>query len=310
MFANHLLTSVTAAEPSPPAVDHSRCLRMRYAESSCEHCTAACPSHAIDLSDGLQLHTERCTGCLACTTTCPSGALESSTDFTPLLQAVAQHHHDTFVLGCSRHDANPAHQRLPCLGMLALEHLVTLSAFAASELQLDVSRCPACPASGMLETLERHIAQAATLQPSPHPIRLIHQAEQLRYQQEALDRRGFFNSFRRLAGQGARLILQPAVTNNPALSYADKRLPRRQALLVISKESLAPAAAAELLDRQLSFTPSCTACQCCVRVCPTGALTTVTLDQQPEFLQEHCTGCGLCVEFCLEQAIQLSPTQN
>ena len=58
-------------------------------------------------------------------------------------------------------------------------------------------------------------------------------------------------------------------------------------------------------NHRISFTLDCSACQGCVAICPTGALKTTDRAQHPAFQQDRCTGCGLCVEFCLDQAIRV-----
>lgn len=309
MLADRILASVSQESTSTLTCDLSRCLRMRYSESGCEYCTTVCPSQAIDLSDGLRLHRERCTGCLACTTACPSGTLEASTDFSRLQQALTNHQQDTFVLGCQRNETNQANHQLPCLGMLSLEHLLVLTVATRTALQLDISQCGGCSSKGMLTSLRSHLAQATELQPSSLPIRLISDADQLHYRSETLDRRAFFNSFRRLTALGVKSVLSPPEPELKQRSYADKLLPRRRSLLLTIKDQLAPQAAATV-TYQASFSDACSGCLGCVRICPTGALSTpceqVFQDHTtPVFTADCCTGCGLCVEFCLDQAVTL-----
>lgn len=157
-----------------PVCDPSRCLRMRYNDSACQRCATVCGSQAIDLSDGLRLDRGACSGCLACSTVCPSGALEALEPFNRLLNRLASHTRDSFVLGCSRNQG-PAHHRLPCLGMLAPEHLLTLSSRATCRLQLDCSGCGDCPARAMLPLLEKTLQRVIGLQPPSRPIELITQ---------------------------------------------------------------------------------------------------------------------------------------
>ena len=59
-------------------------------------------------------------------------------------------------------------------------------------------------------------------------------------------------------------------------------------------------------DTALSFAETCTSCQGCVAICPTGALKTVTGAATPAFAQLLCTGCGLCREFCLDGAVRIT----
>ncbi|MDK9719517.1 MAG: 4Fe-4S binding protein, partial [Trichlorobacter sp.] len=71
-------------------IDHSRCLPIRYSESSCRRCIKICPHGAISIDEQLTVDQERCKGCLLCTTVCPSGALEINHDFAACLAALAK----------------------------------------------------------------------------------------------------------------------------------------------------------------------------------------------------------------------------
>ena len=313
MFGLRLLGSVSdklSQEPTNAlACAPSRCLRMRYSDSTCRRCATVCASQAIDLSDGLQLDRGACSGCLACTAVCPSGALEAQEPFNRLLNRLATHIQDSFVLGCSRNQG-PAHHRLPCLGMLAIEHLLTLASHAACRLQLDCSGCGDCPAQAMLPLLAETLQLAVALQPPAHPIELISQPEQRDYRSEQLDRRGFFSSFRALANQGAQAVLAEEKPQPQQLAYGDKLLPSRRRLFLEQRERFSPAALSAC-THALAFNDRCSGCMACVQACPSGALlkTAQTGDNltPPQFTPDHCTGCGLCVEFCLDQAITLDP---
>jgi ferredoxin len=70
-----------------------------------------------------------------------------------------------------------------------------------------------------------------------------------------------------------------------------------------SRMDCKPRANNGLLRMELST--SCEGCFSCVAACPTGALESSS--PGPRFNEAACTGCGLCVEFCLEDAIRIHP---
>lgn len=289
-------------------IDHSRCLPIRYSESSCRRCIEVCPHGAISIDEQITVDQERCKGCLLCTTVCPSGALEINHDFAACLAALAKVSKP--VLGCCR-TIESANATLPCLGGLSDEHLLTLIHRLNTDLTLHLAGCPDCPNNSMVPLLQERVSLLDEQKRDQGGCRIItaEAGTNVTLQHEQLDRRSFFSSFRSALFQTAAVVMNS--TTEPveqSCSYGDKRLPQRRELLnqTISKRS---ADLQEHINRpfshQITFSPDCTACQGCVAICPTGALTTTDRAQHPDFKQDHCTGCGLCVEFCLDQAISL-----
>ena len=92
-----------------------------------------------------------------------------------------------------------------------------------------------------------------------------------------------------------------------------KKVPERRQLVNSIRNNVSPE-----LNRligchfavSLTITDTCSACQGCVAICPTGALSTGTRDGKPDFSALSCTGCGLCSEFCLEGALQITGPQQ
>lgn len=286
-------------------IDHSRCLPIRYSESSCRRCIKICPHGAISIDEQLTVDQERCKGCLLCTTVCPSGALEINHDFAACLAALAKVSKP--VLGCCR-TTESTNAALPCLGGLSEEHLLTLVHRLNADLTLHQGSCPDCPNNSMLPLLQERVS---LLDEQKGKCRIItaEAGTNVPLQHEQLDRRSFFSSFRSALLQTAAVVMNSTTEPVEATrSYGDKRLPQRRELLNQTIAKL-PEEQQKQVNRpfchQITFSPHCTACQGCVAICPTGALKTIDRSQQPVFRQDHCTGCGLCVEFCLDQAISL-----
>jgi len=61
----------------------------------------------------------------------------------------------------------------------------------------------------------------------------------------------------------------------------------------------------KLLDEE-----SCTACQMCYRVCPTGALTSDIKNSKIDFDPFLCIKCNICHDVCEPKAITLSSSYN
>jgi len=290
-------------------IEQSRCLPNRYSESSCRRCVKICPHQAVSVDEYLRVDPERCTGCLICTTVCPSGALEINHQLDACLVALRKVENP--VLGCCR-TSEAANASLSCLGGLSDEHLLSLIHGLTGELQLNLSNCRDCPNSPMLdlllERLRRLVAQG--LDQGGCKLSTAESATALRLQQERLNRRSFFSSFRSALFQSAAVVVNAAHHSGERRSeYGEKRVPERRQLLNRTVRNLPTELGLQIARQytyQLTFNENCSACQGCVAICPSGALTTVTRDQQPTFFQENCTGCGLCSEFCLDQALQLT----
>jgi len=312
MIADRILDKL-ALPSSTLRLVRSRCLRMRFAESGCSHCTTICPAGAIATDEGISLQSERCIGCLSCTTVCPSGALEAEGDFPAILQALAGHRMPVFVIGC-RVSGPRSHKQLPCLGMLSPEHLVALFARGTAQIQLAAHACSGCPAGSMLEQLASRLHKTARITglSVPSRIQLVTSEQDVDFREQALDRRSFFTSLRSIAFQGVATALAPASGGDPGASYRDKTVPERRALLLTALHTLPPAEASAVRNAftfTATFSDACDNCLGCTRACPTAAISE-TDDGSPSFDPSKCTGCRLCVEFCLTGAVEICPPRK
>lgn len=294
-------------------VDASRCLPMRFCESSCRRCADICPHGAVSLEGGLSIDPRHCRGCLLCTAACPSGALEQNGDFSACLARLSRVPEP--VLGCFR-TKGCANGTVPCLGGLSEEHLVALSHALTGRLTLNLSACGDCANSRMIVMLGRRLDAIAEAGLSGGTCRIViaESAGDIRYRDEPLDRRSFFRSFGRALFKSADIVLSGSSEQTGQRSgYAEKKVPYKRRLLNRTRSSLSRELQFRLsrkFDTRVSFGNSCTRCQGCVAICPTGALKSEQPDSLPTSDQLLCTGCGLCGEFCMESAIRISPLRS
>lgn len=290
-------------------VDVSRCLRMRFSESSCRHCTDICPQGAVTHDNGLAIDSEQCRGCLLCTAVCPAGALEQKSDFSVCLAQLSRVPEP--VLGCTR-TREGSNAALACLGGLSEEHLLALCHSLAGKITLNLSLCEECANKAMLPLLRKRldVLLAAGLSEGGCCIVPAGSVADLHHCDEALDRRSFFKSFRSALFQSAAAIISPTGDQTAKQTpYGEKRLPAKRELLNRIRKDISPELAPRILahfDSRADFNDNCTACQACVSICPAGALTTESMDAPPIFDRLPCTGCGLCAEFCLDEAVRIS----
>ena len=290
-------------------VDASRCLRMRFSASSCRRCIDICPHGAVVIDGRLSIDTEKCLGCTLCTAVCPTGALEQSSDFSACLAHLARVPEP--VLGCIR-TKERSNAAMACLGGLSEENLLALYHTLAGRLTLNLSLCHDCPNSPMVAGLKQRLdaISEARLSYGNCCVVMAESAQDIHYCDETVGRRSFFRSFSTSLFTSAAVIL---ASNNEQTErhtgYAVKRLPYRRLLLnstVDKLPELLKIQAGKHFDSSVSFVETCTRCQGCVAICPTGALKTEDIDGPPAFEQLLCTGCGLCREFCLDEALRIS----
>jgi len=294
-------------------LDISRCLRMRFSESSCRHCVDICPHGVVTLDGGLTIHPDLCRGCLLCTAVCPVGALEQNNDFSACLAQLSRVPEP--VLGCIR-TKERSNAAVACLGGLSEEHLLELYHTQAGRLTLNLSLCGDCPNNPMISILRQRLEALAEsrLSYSNCRIDLAEFAQDIHYRDESVDRRSFFKSFGNALFKSADLVLSS--TNDQSdrcTEYAAKRLPFRRKLLNSTRNRLSPELEVRIrkrFDSCISFDETCTRCQGCVAICPTGALQTGLSEMAPVFDPLLCTGCGLCSEFCLDGALRISSENN
>ena len=290
-------------------IDASRCLRMRFSKSSCRHCVAICPHGAVILDGGLAINPDQCQGCMLCTSVCPVGALEQNGDFNACLAKLSKVPEP--ILGCIR-TKECSNGTVACLGGLSEEHLVALYHNLAGRLTLNLSLCSDCCNHSIIAQLRQRLDALSTarLSYSNCRIEISESAQDMNYRDESVDRRSFFKSFRTSLFTSAAVILS---THNEQTerrtNYAGKRVPIRRELLNRTRNKLSQELVVLIrkhFDSCVLFDETCTRCQGCVAICPTGALKAELAEETPIFEQLLCTGCGLCREFCLEGALRVS----
>lgn len=312
-MADHRKPPIATGDRGELRIDASRCMRMRYSESSCRRCAAVCPHDAVELGDALAIKPDRCTGCLLCTAECPVGALEQVGDFYGCLGQLSRVPEP--VLGCIR-SKESSHATMACLGGLSEEHLATLCHSLSGKLTLNQTACSDCPNSTMAAHLKARLdglAEAGLIDCSCRIV-MAESAQDLKYRDESVDRRSFFRAFRTSLFKSTAVLLSTTVEPvDRRVEYAGKRLPIRRELLQWTRNSIPrelEGRVGEHFDCGITFADSCTGCQACAAICPTGALKPGPSDTAPAFDHLLCTGCGLCGEFCLDGALQISCTQG
>ncbi len=297
---------------NPVTLTRAHCLRYRFKPAGCQACVGRCPQRALSATErGLELNPATCRGCLLCLGACPTGALEGPHfDLEAKLAALAELPQP--VLGCAAGCA-PAHERLPCLGLLAQpELLLAVAAVVPTPLRLDLSACVNCPNGEVAGHLRAALENLEKLEDYPYPGRLVPvtAAEDLHYRPAGVSRREFFSLFRKKSSATAVRLVERLASSPAERPYRNKRVPRFRALLLRVWPVLPEpfrTRAAQAFFPPLRVTNACRGCTGCVGICPTGALAApAERGGRAEIRAELCTDCGACSTFCRRQAIQMA----
>ncbi len=292
-------------------IDQSRCLRMRFNKSSCTACMRNCRLHAITIDDKVHIHKEFCSECMMCVSVCPTGVFQIRTmDFYSIIGELRKI--QAPVLGCDIRPGVEAHEKTACLGFLSEEHLIGLLSFVQKPLQINLTGCKDCSNGFIVDVLLerlRRVARKISMNVFER-LRIVENKADLNYADISCDRRGFFKAMKNRAVRKALGLLDSTRTEENTLSYSDKALPARRALLN-SSFSVLPGYTRERILEQYYYDvrveEACDNCFACVGMCPTGALKSaeVESDTMLFFNSSRCSGCDLCGSFCGNDTVQM-----
>ena len=318
-LADRLTERFRGSEPPPLEFISRRCLRNRHRGNACARCIDECPVQAIIGQEpgGVRLDPKRCVGCLACTAVCPAEALVGK-DYRLAAAPGKAAGQATLVFCCEKSIRSGEEIVLPCLGALAEEQLAAFAAQAAKGVRLSLGKCSGCRSAFVPDLLARRLAALNSRLGNGEitgSITLMLQEEGGELT-ESSSRRAFFKAFREISFHAATETMATLQADpDQREQHAHKHQPARLALLRQALSEAGEVAARQALS-QLFFTlkvsSGCNFCGGCAGICPTGALKN-TREEEAKRLQfdwARCSGCGLCLEFCREKAIRLTPGRS
>jgi len=295
----------------------SRCVRSLFVDSECNMCEVICPTKAIVIGENPLpiINFSSCVGCGACDAICPNEALTlddfSATDFF-------------FTFVESDENLISCRKNVPCIASLNIENIISM-AVLKKDIVFDMGHCDGCSiASTCRPQIEKNYEEATYMLEAMESDAVI-KLENIKYERkkpkdEISNIREFFaktkHEFEKeilqatdelvkhtLEKADIRLLKQKRITDRRKLFFAAIKHVEKPSQFHIVEADEISFTSQKLMDEQ-----SCTACQKCYRVCPTGALTSDVKNSKIDFDPFLCIKCNLCHDVCEPNAITLSPS--
>jgi ferredoxin len=219
---------------------------------------------------------------------------------------------------------------VPCISVLSVEHLISLALASDETITLDMSSYD--EESILYEQIEMRIDEANFVLSSFSPKRLETNMEKVvREDKKESEEENAASSRRSFLGNASlKGVIKHKMTFDEAVEADElnafkldsatiskikqKNLPdKRKILFTTLKHADAPEQFDVLAQEDVSFVSqkyvddSCTNCQICYRICPTGALSSNAKFSLIHFDAMLCVKCHLCHDVCEPDAIHLQP---
>jgi len=295
----------------------SSCVRATSKFSDCTKCIEACPE-SIQLVDNLPSFANN-TGveAAACIGVCPTEAFSlsdfSTTEFF-------------FTFLESKVRLISPKLNVPCLSVFSVEHLVSFSLASEEEITLDMSSYD--EESILYEQIEARIEEANFVLSSFSKKQLVTNVdasvgkEEDKKEEDVSSRRSFLGNASLKGVVKHKMSFDEAVEADELKTFVldkdiiskikEKNLPdKRKILFTTLKHAGVPESFEVLAEEDISFTSqkfvddTCTNCQICYRICPTGALSSDAKFSLINFDAMLCVKCRLCHDVCEPDSIQL-----
>jgi len=297
----------------------SACVRATSKFSDCTKCVDACPE-SIQLLENLPSFANK-TGveAAACIGVCPTEAFSlsdfSTTEFF-------------FSFLDSKIRLISPKFNVPCISVLSVEHLISLALASDETITLDMSSYD--EESVLYKQIDARIEEANFVLSSFSEKRLESNSEKSEIvekkevEEEVSSRRSFLGNASLKGVVKHKMTFDEAVEADELKAFKldaitiakikEKQLPdKRKILFTVLKHVGHPDAFEVLAEEDVSFTSqkfvddTCTNCQICYRICPTGALSSDGKFSLINFDAMLCVKCRLCHDVCEPNAIQLQP---
>ena len=307
--------------------DISKCVHSSNKSAICHECVDVCPVSTIKIQAGVVSFTpSECVGCGGCGAACPTTAYKLD-DFNPINYIFSFLEKESSVLTCK--------SELPGIAALSSEELLSLALIKSQDVTLDIGPCGECPiASTNLAIIKKRAEEANFLLEAMMQKKRLHVSEISHAQeeeiQESLSRRGLIGKdsikhvtvmkqqFLNRVDEGDDEIKSHDISISDIAKIKQKRVPDKRSLLLMAlKHAQIPEQFHVISVEDISFSSqknldasTCTACQMCYRICPTGALSSNISGSSISFNPLACVKCHSCHDVCEPDSLTIKESYN
>ena len=297
-------------------LDIAKCVRTTNKFSECTECVSACPVETIKIHEQLPSFVPNdCVGCGGCLSSCPDNAYELD-DFNAINFLFSYLESEKNSISC-KEDA------IPCLSALNAEEILSMTLLSPKEVLFDKSHCAECEIAKInLSIIEKRVEEVNFLLEAMDVQKLVRFEEvvfnDISDEDEKTNRRDFLskasvsgaikakqkfdNSIEALdeelkehkaSAEDIQKIRNKVVPDRrKLLKMAMKRVEIPKELHIIESENIS------FMSQKVLDEESCTNCQMCYRICPTGALSSDKYGGFIAFDAFNCIKCSSCHDVC------------
>jgi len=309
------------------SLDISKCVHTSNKFAICNKCVEVCPVETIKIDAGVVSFTpSECVGCGGCGAVCPTAAY-SLDDFSPLNYIFSFLESDRDVLTCND-------EAFPCIASLSVEELLSVALISQEQITLDIGPCAECPiAQPNLQIIQDRAEEVNFLLEAMQQEKTL-KVEALNFMIEKEESEERLSRRKLLSKEGVKTALSMkqqfensveatdeerkthAVTTEDIAKIKEKNIPQRRSLLLMAmKRAKVPEVFHTIDIEDISFISqkdldetTCTNCQMCYRICPTGALSSDARNSVINFNPLACVQCHSCHDVCEPDSLTLRST--
>jgi ferredoxin len=308
-------------------LDIASCVRVSNKFSTCRECESACPVETIKIAEQMPSFIPNdCVGCGGCLAACPSAAYKLD-DFSPINFIFSHLESSDDVVSCKS-------SNIPCLAALSVDEMLSMAILSNDNILFEKSHCAECSiAKPNLQLIEDRVEEVNFLLEAMELKKEIifdnFEAEDNdeAAKKEALSRRKLLSKvnikdaaiakhkFENKVESLSQELKEHSVSAEDIKNIRQKKLPERRKLLSMAMKRVDIPSKYHNLDiEDVSFISqkvldedSCTNCQMCYRICPTGALSSNEHGAFIAFNAIECIKCQSCHDVCEPNSLTLKP---